>query len=734
VTLLKSNIIQTTASASTNPGAIPDTNIVVITSIAYGDILEGGGHGNAPGLNLSIDLTPTIISSISRVAVTLQGPDGALLTVSANVSDNDDLENFFFELPAQAISGDYEVRSVSIDFAGDPAITGFPEDGFNIGADEISSLMLNRFIELTNPDEDITAPVLHDLQLPTRSIAIDNDLPSNLGGGDSVEITFAADISDENSGLNVIEFEFDIGPGSPAVIGVSIGLFSDLSNGARQLSTFNTEAPTGTYVFELLRVSDDQGNTLIYSADDLASLGYRNSVHIISQSALQDASSPDVTAFALAAHAATIDAGGGTLDVSLTATDTGFGATGVQTLTLVLTNGSGSRYQLEADVVFGLGDEATATFALPADFPAGDFTIQRLSVNDGAYNSEDINLDDTTLTVINPNGGDITNNRLVGDDGDNVIVARAGADTVIGGDGADHITLGDGNDTSYAGPGDTGDDTVIGGSGDDLIGAAAGDDLILGGQIITLGFQTLLFRDFEVALDGSDTLFGGAGDDTLYGGSRRYDEEASSFIVDGEFGSVAPDVLYGGIGNDYVQGSLGADEIGGGAGADTLKGGAGNDVIYGGRGDTNAVGINDVISGENGHDIIFASGGDDSVSGGADNDTLFGGTGDDTLNGNGGHDEIFGGTGNDSLAGGSGDDIFYFRPGSGGDVITDFNITEDTLVLAQYAERFESVAEIRAASQMETQNGRTGLLIDLGEGDQIFLPNVFSAAAVDITF
>lgn len=732
--LLASNSNPSHAAASANAGAIPGTNTMIVNSINFGNIIEGGGDGNAPGLNLSIDLTPQILDAVNSVTLTLKGPDGFLVISNANVDDGDDLESLFFELSAQALSGSYEVYSLDIDFLGDPAITGLPEDGFTIGADEISSLMSSRFIELTNIDEDTTAPLLTELSLPTRSIVIDNDLPDILGGGDSVEITFSANTSDENSGLNVVEFEFDIGEGSPAVIGASIGLFGDLSNGVKQHSTFNTEAPAGTYILELLRVSDDQGNSLVYSADDLASLGFQNSVHVVTQADLQDATSPTVSALALAANEVTIGNGGGSLNVNLSATDTGFGATGVQTLSIVLVNASGSRYQLEANVVFSAGEEATASFLFPSDFPAGLFTIQRLSVNDGAYNRQDVVLDETELNIVNPHGGDITNNRLVGDAADNIIVARTGADTVIGGDGADHIRLGDGNDISYAGAGDMGDDTVTGGSGNDLIGGAAGDDLIIGGQLVMLDDQTLLFRSLEKALDGSDTLYGGAGDDTIYGGSPRLDLETSSLIADSDFGSVAPDVIYAGSGNDFVQGSYGSDEIGGGTGADTVNGGAGNDIIYGGAGDAGAIGPNDVISGETGNDIIFASGGNDNVSGGADNDTLFGGAGDDTITADGGHDKIYGGTGDDILTGGTGADVFYFRPSSGADTITDYTPGEDKLVLTQYADRFNSLGEILASAEVTTQNGDAGLLLNLGDGDQIFLVDVFSTTELTVGF
>ena len=720
------------AMPATKAGAIESSGVQVVTAIRINEVIEGAGNGNAPSVSISVDIADGLLPDIVSVRVGLFGPDGSFAFQRANADNGDDLENFVIDLPRFAVSGRYEVFEVQVNFAGDPAVTGFPEDGLVLTEDEVSSLISTRFVDLVNIDQDITAPVLTDLLLPTRSILVDNDLPGIIGGGNSAEITFQGEFSDEASGLNIIEFEFDIGPGSPAVIGAAVGLLGDLSNGVRQLSTFNTEAPAGNFIFELLRVSDDQNNTLILTADDIAGLGFQNSVHIVSQADIQDASSPSVNAFELGSNTVTINQGTGKLDVTLNATDEGFDATGVQTLTLVLTNDLGSRYQLEADVTFGVGSNATASFSFPRDFPAGEYVIQRISVNDGAFNREDIALEDRSLSVINPEGGDVGDNRLRAGDEDSVIVARSGADTVIGGAGADNLSLGDGDDISFAGQNDTGDDTVVGGSGNDVIGGGAGSDFIIGGRLITVDTQTLLFRDLEIRLDGADTLFGGSGDDIIYGGSPRFEDNdpAQPFIND--LGSVAADVIYSGIGDDFVQGSYGDDIIGGSAGADTLRGGSGHDTIFGGRGGVTS--SNDQLFGEDGDDLIFASDGNDLVNGGADNDTIFGGNGADTLNGAGGQDQIYGGAGEDILSGGSGRDVFFFVPGSGADQITDFDVLEDTLFLSEYSDRFSNVAEIRNNARLETIDGQIGLLIDLGEGDQIFIHNLTSVLAVEIQF
>ncbi|MDZ8225477.1 calcium-binding protein [Nostoc sp. ChiVER01] len=85
---------------------------------------------------------------------------------------------------------------------------------------------------------------------------------------------------------------------------------------------------------------------------------------------------------------------------------------------------------------------------------------------------------------------------------------------------------------------------------------------------------------------------------------------------------------------------------------------------------------NDVINGQGGNDIIDGRSGDDLLRGGLGNDTLIGGAGNDIL---------IGGAGNDTLTGGTGFDQFIYQAssdkGTTGDIITDFNSSQDKLVL-----------------------------------------------------
>ncbi len=702
------NTTQVVSSAELS-GALPNTDTVVVRSIRYGAVTEGGGKGKAPSVDVHIDLSPDIKEDIASVEVALQGPMGNLEVVTHRVSDGEDLQHIIVPLSRQAASGEWELQSVLINF-NEAVANGYPRLGLNLSSDQISSLMDSRFIDLFNPDEDLLAPIISGLTLPDKAFTIEN-----ANGKPSVDISFTGSFSDENSGLNLIEFEFDIGPGKPAVVGYRLGLIGDLRDGERQLSNFQTEASPGLYRLELLRVSDDQGNTQLLLEDDLASLGYQTFVTVVDRN-LEDETAPTVSRLDLSSRMVTIGQDGARLSVALEASDPGADATGVQSVSLVLVNALGSRYELLADVTFAGAAAGSGAFMFPADFPAGAFTIERLTVNDAAFNRRDVVLEKKDLTVINPLAGDIAANRLVGTDKGDLIVARAGDDMVIGGDGNDRISLGDGNDISYAGKGDAGDDTVVGGRGNDVIGGGAGDDLIVGGLIDRTKIYTRAFQTESTKNDGRDLLFGGTGNDTIYGGSPLFNDKENT-LIGSDVGSIANDTIWAGAGNDFVQASRGDDLIGGGAGADTLNGGQGDDIIFGGRHDR---GMSDVISGEEGHDLIYASGGHDSVHGGADNDTLFGGADNDTISGGGGHDKLYGGAGDDILTGGGGTDQFFFARNHGMDAITDFTVGSDSLVLANTTINFTNEASVRNASRAETVDGVTGVMINTGSGT-IFL-------------
>jgi Ca2+-binding RTX toxin-like protein len=177
---------------------------------------------------------------------------------------------------------------------------------------------------------------------------------------------------------------------------------------------------------------------------------------------------------------------------------------------------------------------------------------------------------------------------------------------------------------------------------------------------------------------GSDTLVGSAASDTIVAGA-------------------GDDIIDGGAGNDKMLGQDGNDTFRGGAGADNLAGGA---VIYTvdsrGRARPVLVSLN-TGAGAGGDAAGDTLAGIENLVGSQYNDTLAGNAGDNRLSGGAGHDRLVGadgrdvlvgGAGNDQLTGGLHADTFLFvttawGPGSGADVVTDFQVGQDVLQFQQ---------------------------------------------------
>ncbi|WP_235116465.1 putative Ig domain-containing protein [Desmonostoc muscorum] len=94
---------------------------------------------------------------------------------------------------------------------------------------------------------------------------------------------------------------------------------------------------------------------------------------------------------------------------------------------------------------------------------------------------------------------------------------------------------------------------------------------------------------------------------------------------------------------------------------------------------------NNTLNGTVNNDVIVGYAGNDTLNAGAGDDILLGGDGHDFLLGGDGNDFLVGGAGNDTLTGGNGKEQFVYKAisdgGTIGDTITDFNPSQDQLVL-----------------------------------------------------
>ena len=321
-------------------------------------------------------------------------------------------------------------------------------------------------------------------------------------------------------------------------------------------------------------------------------------------------------------------------------------------------------------------------------------------------------------TLIGGNGGDTLkggqNNDLVfggtgfdllqGNSGDDTLYGQNGNDFLTGGPGFDVLDGGNNNDTIN---GNDGDDLIDGSFGRDSLLGSAGNDTIRGGNdtdTINGGSD----EDFLEGENGGDILEGGQGNDTLDGGNGddilRGGNERDSLI-----GGVGNDTLRGGEGDDTLDGSNDNDLLRGDGGSDLIIGGEGNDTLQGGNG-------NDTLNGEGGSDRVLETGdlnytlsdtqltgrGIDSleniesarlVAGGSANTIdasavtslttiLEGAGGIDTVQGGSQSDTISGGVGNDVLTGNEGADRFFYQAlNHGGDTITDFDVSQDFILI-----------------------------------------------------
>jgi len=195
--------------------------------------------------------------------------------------------------------------------------------------------------------------------------------------------------------------------------------------------------------------------------------------------------------------------------------------------------------------------------------------------------------------------------------------------------------------------------------------------------------------------------------------------------IENIIGSAFNDVLTGNAKNNTLTGRGGHDTLNGAGGADVMAGGFGNDVY--------TVNVSGDVVMENfnqGSDKINSSV-TYTLPAHVENLTLTGakainGAGNDLANiiiGNTGNNQLDGGAGNNTLTGGLGNDIFKFTTAGHVDVITDYNVINDTIQLENAvftaltttgtlaAARFRIGANALDANDNIIYNSATGALI-----------------------
>lgn len=272
------------------------------------------------------------------------------------------------------------------------------------------------------------------------------------------------------------------------------------------------------------------------------------------------------------------------------------------------------------------------------------------------------------------------NDTLSGGSGMDILDGEFGNDRIDGGSGNDYLRDGEGSDTLLGGVGDDSIELLVDNAIDSVDGGL-GRDLLIWDQSDTDQPLVLSIRNANVAqilsdgtrLIGIESLYivGGSGSDAVTGGDFN----------DLIYGGAGNDLLTGGNGIDQLVGNEGNDRLDGGLGADSLQGGSGNDLYIV---DSFMDRVNEAFLGSSGIDTIYSS-----INFSLNGAQVIGIVENLVLiwtavmgSGNSGSNSIHGNLSANTLTGGAGQDRFVFRTALGTvDRITDFNVTDDSLLL-----------------------------------------------------
>lgn len=210
------------------------------------------------------------------------------------------------------------------------------------------------------------------------------------------------------------------------------------------------------------------------------------------------------------------------------------------------------------------------------------------------------------------------------------------------------------------------DDTIIGNDGDNVLDGGTGKDRMAGGNGDDTYYVDMV-KDvvFETANGGNDTIIVVSGryslkdapnvENIIFDSSHTYVYQP----IDPAPGPVDPD---GGPFGLKLIGNGMDNVLTGGDGRDLIRGGGGDDTLTGGRDTLASRDINNTIKFANLTDQTESYDVGDALYGGDGNDVLLGGAGNDLLSGDAGDDTFFGQAGTDVFIGGAGSDtVDYSR-------------------------------------------------------------------------
>ena len=313
----------------------------------------------------------------------------------------------------------------------------------------------------------------------------------------------------------------------------------------------------------------------------------------------------------------------------------------------------------------------------------------------GTYSIEDLYVYDDVLNTTFED--DLDFNALGSPTSINVFFPTAHKDSIVNASESDDFVF-DNNDTNDELNAGSGDDQVFSAGGNNLINAGSGSDVI---HLTSSAVWSGGYNALNVSTGGSV----GTGLSVSLQGLSRYNniidggQDADHLVLSSRSDAFFIDDVYSGhhASVQLITTDSGHKSFARILDIEYIDAGAGNDII-----DLSSrrfvLTDNTEILGRAGNDIIWAASGSDVIDGG---------TGDDS---------IFGGTGSDTLTGGTGNDAFQFTATAGSDVITDFDVSGDSIKLYYRAEDNHTNADLSLTNGILTwdvDNTSNDVVIDL---------------------
>jgi hypothetical protein len=252
------------------------------------------------------------------------------------------------------------------------------------------------------PDPDTTAPILTNLSLRNNSI----DISSGEGS-----IGLNLQVTDNISGFNqgYVSFRSPSGRSFQAYFNDPSNLVSGTElvgtyTGAINLSQF---PEVGTWTFDYLQLTDDDGNSRLYNSRNLAALGIDPSTLALTVTKSSDSQSPTPVSLGLIGNTS-VDAssGDGSIRLNLQVTDD---SSGFNYGYAKFRNPSGQSFQVNLGDPYNLvsGTELAGTYTgaenLNANSQQGVWTFESLFLNDDRGNSRNYTSSDLTALGIDTN-------------------------------------------------------------------------------------------------------------------------------------------------------------------------------------------------------------------------------------------------------------------------------------------------------------------------------------------